>query len=339
MKFINEILLGDALERLHDLPDETVDMCLTSPPYFGLRDYGIAGQIGQEDSPEAYVEKLLLVFAEVNRVLKPEGTLWLNIADSYAGSCQGAGTKHPARKQHSNRGTQYMFETGFKSKLLRVKGCKSKDMIGIPWLLAFALRDAGWYLRQDICWYKPNTMPESVKDRCTKSYEHVFLLAKCPKYYFNGHAIREPCTEASIIDYNRRKTLDNKGGGKTGDKTGKKSYEGVRPDLCRSRADYFPKDHMRRPRDVWMINTKPYRGAHFATFPEELAQRCILAGCPEGGLVLDPFMGSGTTAVAAQRLNRQYVGIELNPEYIILAQERVMRESTGRRKSAGQQNE
>ena len=316
MQFINEILLGDALERLRDLPDETVDMCLTSPPYFGLRDYGIAGQIGQEDSPEVYVERLLRVFAEVNRVLKPEGTLWLNIADSYAGSCQGAGTKHPAPKQRSNRGTQYMLTSAHRSKLLHVKGCKPKDMIGIPWMLAFALRDAGWYLRQDICWYKPNTMPESVKDRCTKSYEHVFLLAKRPKYYFNGHAIREPCTEASVADFMRRKTLDNKS-------SGRKSYESVRPDLCRSRADYFSKDHMRRPRDVWMINTKPYRGAHFATFPEELAQRCILSGCPENGLVLDPFMGSGTTAVAAQRLNRQYVGIELNPEYIKLALERI----------------
>ena len=320
MQYRNEILDGDALERLRDLPDETVDMCLTSPPYFGLRDYGINGQIGQEATPEEYVENLLRIFAEVNRVLKPTGTLWLNIADSYAGSCQGAGTKNPSAKQHSNRGTQYMLTAMHRSKLLHVEGCKPKDMIGIPWMLAFALRDAGWYLRQDICWYKPNTMPESVKDRCTKSYEHIFLLAKRPKYYFNGHAIREPCSEASIADFKRRKTLDNKGGGKH-------SYEGVRPDLCRSRADYYAADQMRHARDVWMINTKPYRGAHFATFPEELAQRCILAGCPEDGLVLDPFMGSGTTAVVAQRLNRQYVGIELNPEYIVLAQERVQKEA------------
>lgn len=318
MQFMNEILDGDALERLRDLPDETVDMCLTSPPYFGLRDYGVPGQIGQESSPEEYVERLLLVFGEVNRVLKPTGTLWLNIGDSYAGSCQGAGTKVPSAKQKSNRGTQYMLTDTHKSPLLHVRGCKAKDMLGIPWMLAFALRDAGWYLRQDICWYKPNVMPESVKDRCTKSYEHVFLLAKSKNYYFDGDAIREPCSESSIADYQRRKTLNNKGGGKH-------SYEGVRPDLCRSRADYYAADQMRHARDVWMINTKPYKGAHFATFPEELAQRCILAGCPKGGLVLDPFAGSGTTAVVAQRLNRQYVGIELNPAYVTLAQERIQR--------------
>lgn len=315
-RYLNQILPGDALEQLRNLPDACVDMCLTSPPYYGLRDYGIAEQIGQEHTPEEYVDRLALVFGEVHRVLKPEGTLWLNVADSYAGSGQGAGTKAPSAKQYSNRGTQYMLETGHHSRLQHLRGYKPKDMLGIPWMLAFALRSAGWYLRQDVIWYKPNVMPESVKDRCTKSYEHIFLLSKSQKYYFDGKAIREPCSEASITDFKRRKTLENKGGGAA-------SYEGVRPDLCRSRAAYYPADFLRNCRDVWQINTHPYKEAHFATFPEELARRCILAGSPAGGVVLDPFMGAGTTALTATRLDRQFIGIELNPDYLPLITKRL----------------
>jgi len=310
------ILCGDAVEQLKSLPDESIDMCLTSPPYFSLRNYDVAGQIGQETTPDEYIDRLLAVFAEVHRVLKPEGTLWLNIGDAYAGSGQGAGTKNPSAKQKSNRGMSHMQVEGFKSKLLTVQDCKRKDMIGIPWKLAFALRDAGWYLRQDIIWYKPNVMPEPVKDRCTKSYEHVFLLTKSIGYYFNSDAIREPCSEASLADFKRRKTLTNKGGGKD-------SYEGVRPDLCRSRADYYAKDGKRNARDVWQINTKPYKGAHFATFPEELASRCVAAGCPEDGIVLDPFMGAGTTAVVAKQQGKHYIGIDLNQNYVALAEERI----------------
>lgn len=316
MRYDNQILCGDALDTLRGISDETVDMCLTSPPYYGLRDYGVQGQIGQEESPQLYIDRLRLIFAEVHRVLKPSGTLWLNIGDSYAGSMQGAGTKAPSAKQQSNRGTQYMLEPSHKSPLRRLEGYKPKDMLGIPWQLAFTLREDGWYLRQDIIWYRGNCMPESVRDRCTKSYEHVFLLSKSPKYYFDGDAIREPCTESSVADFKRRKTLGNKGGGHG-------SFEEVRPDLCRSRGDYYASDFKRHARDVWIINTKPYRGAHFATFPEELAERCILAGCPANGTVLDPFMGSGTTAVTALRLGRSYVGIDLNPVYIALAQERI----------------
>ena len=281
----NIILCGDAVEQLKRLSDESVDMCLTSPPYFSLRNYDMDGQIGQEDSPDEYIARLLAVFAEVHRVLKPTGTLWLNIGDTYAGSGQGAGTKEFSAKQKSNRGMTHMQQTeGFKSKLLSVDGCKRKDMIGIPWKLAFALRDAGWYLRQDIIWYKPNVMPEPVKDRCTKSYEHIFLFAKSEIYYFDHEAIREPCSESSQI------------GGTNG---------------------------KRNARDVWQINTKPYRGAHFATFPEELANRCIAAGCPEGGIVLDPFMGAGTTAVAAISQGKHYIGVDLNPNYVALAEERI----------------
>ena len=316
MEIKDVILCGDAVEQLKTLPDESIDMCLTSPPYFSLRNYDVAGQIGQEETPDEYIDRLLSVFAEVHRVLKPEGTLWLNIGDAYAGSGQGAGTKNPSAKQKSNRGMSHMQVEGFKSKLLTVQDCKRKDMIGIPWKLAFALRDAGWILRQDIIWYKPNVMPEPVKDRCTKSYEHVFLLAKSAKYYFDSSAIREPCSEASLADFKRRKTLNNKGGGQD-------SYEGVRPDLCRSRADYYAKDGKRNARDVWQINTKPYKGAHFATFPEELARRCVAAGCPDSGIVLDPFMGAGTTAVAAKAQGKHYVGIDLNPNYVALAEERI----------------
>lgn len=313
---IDTILCGDAVEQLKTLPDNSIDMCLTSPPYFSLRNYDVDGQIGQEETPDEYIARLLAVFAEVYRVLKPDGTLWLNIGDAYAGSGQGAGTKNPSAKQKSNRGMSHMQVDGFKSKLLTVQDCKRKDMIGIPWKLAFALRDAGWYLRQDIIWMKPNVMPEPVKDRCTKSYEHIFLFAKNETYFFNSEAIREPCSEASLVDFKRRKTLNNKGGGKD-------SYEGVRPDLCRSRADYYGKDGMRNARDVWQINTKPYRGTHFATFPEELANRCIAAGCPDGGLVLDPFMGAGTTAVAAKHQEKHYIGIDLNPAYVELATKRI----------------
>ena len=311
----DNLYCGNALEVLRTIDSESVDMCLTSPPYYNMRDYGVKGQLGQEDTPEEYVRNLVSVFDEVRRVLKPQGTLWLNIGDCYAGSGQGAGTKNPSDKQKSNRGMNQMSQKeGFQSKLLSVQGCKRKDMIGIPWMLAFALRDAGWYLRQDIIWYKPNVMPESVKDRCTKSHEYIFLFAKSEKYFFE--AIREPCSEASLADFRHRKTLLNKGGGE-------KSYEGVRPDLCRSRADYYAEDGKRNARDVWQIKTKPYRGAHFATFPEELAERCISAGCPAGGLVLDPFIGSGTTAVVALSQKKHFLGIDINADYIAIAKERI----------------
>lgn len=287
------ILLGDALEQLQTLPSESIHTCVTSPPYYHLRDYGVPGQIGMEDSPEEYIDRLVQVFQEVRRVLRQDGTLWIVIGDTYA------------------------------AQKTRRTGCKPKDMLGIPWLLALALRADGWYLRQDIIWAKPNAMPESVKSRCTRSHEYIFLLSKSPQYYFDTQAIREPCSLVTVEDFKRRKNLNNKGG-----KPGTFGAE-TRPDLYRSRADYIPKDFMRNKRDVWTVNTGAFPGAHFAVFPEKLIEPCILAGCPEGGTVLDPFAGSGTTGAAAKRLGRRFIGIELKLEYWEMASRRIEKTEWG----------
>lgn len=276
---LNHIYNGDCLDVLKTFPDDCINCCVTSPPYYGLRDYGVDGQIGNENSPDEYVNKLTEVFTEVKRVLKHDGTLWLNIADSWAGSNQGAGTKNPTAKQASNHGTNYMTKANHVSKLKHIKGCKPKDLIGIPWMVAFALRESGWYLRQDIIWAKGNPMPESVRDRCTKSHEYIFLLSKNRKYYYDYQSIKEP----TVSD----------------------------------------KNVLRNKRDVWNINTKPCKEAHFATFPDSLIEPCILAGCVEGGVVLDPFMGSGTTGMVAKKYGRNYIGIELNKEYIGIANKRI----------------
>lgn len=266
----NTIIIGDARIVLKDFPDNSVDMCVTSPPYYGLRDYGIQGQIGQNQTRNEYIADLTDVFSQVQRILKPEGTLWLNIGDTYCGTGDKNNYSDP----------KYKGRNGQRSALNRkVEGFKSKDLLGIPWAVAFALQKSDWYLRQDIIWSKPNAMPESVKDRCTRSHEYIFLLSKSKNYYFNTEAISEECVHDSAQKKNRR--------------------------------------------DVWNICVKPFRGAHFAVFPEELAQLCIQAGCPEGGIVLDPFIGSGTTATAAFQLNRRYVGIELNPDFVQLAKERI----------------
>ena len=375
------IIQGDALAKLKELPSESVDCCITSPPYFGLRDYGVDGQIGLEESPEAYVSKLVEVFREVRRVLKKEGTLWLNLGDSYAGN----GPQH-------ERATDADIRTATVGNLLNkvqhrqgtVKGLKPKDLIGIPWMVAFALRADGWYLRSDIIWHKPNCMPESVTDRPTKAHEYIFLLSKSQKYYYDGEAIKEPAAPyrkcgkgAEYCDEN----ADPKGGGFRG-KGGLKAW---RPD-----------ETGRNKRTVWTVATKPFAEAHFATFPEKLIEPCILAGtsergvCPECGkpwirqvgkqtiylsnaakagttalagkghtssqvrenhdirlgpctqtetigwlpscscscdpvpaVVLDPFFGAGTTGLVAKKLGRCFIGIELNPEYIGMAQKRV----------------
>ena len=307
---LNKIYLGDCVNVLKAFPDESIDCCVTSPPYFGLRDYGIDGQIGQEDSPEQYVNKLINVFQEVHRVLKKDGTLWLNIGDSWAGSCQGSGTQKQGEKQKTNRGTNYTADGKYKSKLAKLDGYKPKDLIGIPWLVAFALRECGWYLRQDIIWSKPNPMPESVKDRCTKPHEYIFLFSKSRKYYFDALAIAEPVSNTTV------KRLSQ--------------------DVCNQKGSQYPGKTngnmkavsskwggLRNKRDVWFVATKPCREAHFATFPDTLIEPCILAGCPENGIVLDPFMGAGTTAIVSKRNNRNYIGIELNPEYISIAERRI----------------
>ena len=298
-----KIITADAIDGLRLLPDGVVDMCVTSPPYYRMRDYGIKGQIGLEPTPQVYIKRLIDVFEEVKRVLKSDGTLWIIIGDSYA-SHKRANIK----KGKSN----HLLEM----QNIDLTEIKQKDLIGIPWMLAFALRTCGWYLRQDLIWHKPNPMPESVTDRCTKAHEYIFLLSKSLRYYFDHKAIKEPCSPANVKDFLRRKTFDNKGKG-----VGK--YEEVRPDLCRSRKAYMPADFKRNKRSVWPVNTQGFNGAHFAVFPPDLIRPCILAGSKKGGIVLDPFIGSGTTAEVAIEEHRRCIGIEINPRYAEMARKRM----------------
>jgi len=304
------ILIGDVRERLKELPDQSVNCCVTSPPYWGLRDYGNDGQIGLEQDPDDFVAQLVAVFREVKRVLRDDGTLWLNIGDSYNGS---GGNHQP---HHKN-------ETGFQGKIGAEKykgkgrhidtgGLKPKDLVGIPWMLAFALRTDGWYLRQDIIWHKPNPMPESVTDRCTKSHEYIFLLSKSPRYYYDNEAIKEPSA-------NLGKTAIKFGGNKYGDSDD--------PKHATKSGNEYTDAGTRNKRDVWTVSTRSYKGAHFATFPTALIEPCILAGSPIGGVVLDPFFGAGTTGLVAQRHGRKWIGCELNPEYAALAQTRIEAEA------------
>ena len=323
----NTIINGNSLEVLKSLPDNSIDCCVTSPPYFNLRDYGCDGQIGLEETPEKYIERLCDVFSEVRRVLTPQGTLWLNIGDSYNGNKVG-NTEVVKNKKVSE-------SNDFHKKLWG--GAKPKDLIGIPWMLAFALRSQGWYLRQDIIWQKPNPMPESVTDRCTKSHEYIFLLSKSQKYYFDYESIMEPCADQSRTNYacgNRTNGInkdrnDNDFGERSKNwkpRAKNCQYDGQKPNsfhLSRENGEPDKEYYVRNKRDVWTINTKPCKEAHFATYPFELIKPCILAGCPEDGIVLDPFMGSGTTAIVARSLNRNYLGVELNPEYIKIAHKRL----------------
>ena len=301
----NTIINGNSLEVLKSLPDNSIDCCVTSPPYYALRDYGCDGQIGLEETPEKYIESLCDVFSEVRRVLTPEGTLWLNIGDSYNGNKVG-NTEVVKNKKVSE-------SNDFHKKLW--SEAKPKDLIGIPWMLAFALRSQGWYLRQDIIWHKPNPMPESVTDRCTKSHEYIFLLSKSQKYYFDYESIMEPCADQERNNF------------QSGSRANGINKDRNDNDLGERSKTWKPKtidnQKVRNKRDVWEVNTKPCKEAHFATYPFELIKPCILAGCPENGIVLDPFMGSGTTAIVARSLNRNYLGVELNPEYIKIAHKRL----------------
>lgn len=318
---LNYVNNTDCISGLNEIPDNSINCCITSPPYYNLRDYGIDGQIGLEETPEEYIEKLVEVFREVRRVLRPDGTLWLNIADSYATS---SGSQAPTNTRNS---------VGHTKKRVP-KGYKRKDLIGIPWMLAFALRADGWYLRQDIIWAKPNCMPESVKDRCTKSHEYIFLLSKSPRYYFDAEAISEPIAERSVKRYLQnieaqngshkqqgrngrpmKPVLPRFGGSKYGESTAKEAR-------TKSGHEYTPKPR-RNKRDVWQVTTSGYRGAHFAVFPKELVRPCVLAGCPMGGVVLDPFFGSGTVGAVALQEGRMFIGIEINPDYVAMAQERL----------------
>jgi len=290
----NRTLYGDCRETLKELPEKCINTCITSPPYWGLRDYQEEDQLGMEDTPEEFVENLVNVFREVKRVLRDDGTVWLNLGDSYSSGGRSTTTNQ------SLRGDKDYGVTRPKPS----KGIKPKDLIGIPWRVAFALQADGWYLRQDIIWHKPNPMPESVKDRCTKSHEYIFLLSKNEKYFYDNEAIKIPVKNDWGTRDRTNGKYHNEGSGLAPHSGLEKSYE------------------IANKRSVWTVTTKPFKGAHFATFPPDLIEPMILAGCIKGGVVLDPFMGSGTTGLVAQELGRRWIGCELNPEYINLQKNR-----------------
>jgi DNA modification methylase len=359
-----QILVGDCRERLKDLPDASVNCCVTSPPYFGLRDYGtgqweggdpeckhgvsrwegpkqtqgaqsghaskadrlsrhvcacgaarIDRQIGLESTPDEFVAAMVEVFREVKRVLRDDGTLWLNIGDSYnaspAGNKTPSGFSQTRPSRRTGNGDQETVHTGRQLDL----GCKPKDLIGIPWMLAFALRADGWFLRQDIIWSKPNPMPESVRDRCTKAHEYLFLLSKGPRYYYDADAVAEKAKDWSSggpgVGIQETQHYGAGNGGNSGLKRIAQRYKDGIAKLTRNR------------RSVWTIPTQAFGGAHFATFPPALVEPCLLAGCPDGGTVLDPFFGAGTTGLVANRFHRSCIGIELNPEYAAMAKNRI----------------
>ncbi len=295
MEYIDKIAAADCIEFMREIPDNSIDCCVTSPPYYGLRNYGADGQIGLEACPEDYVGRLVAVFEEVRRILKPAGTLWLNLGDTYAGSGCGATGNQSAEWMRNSKNTNTV--QGYANRPIRSGGLKHKDLIGIPWTVAFSLRSAGWYLRQDIIWHKTNAMPESVNDRCTKAHEYIFLLSKSRYYHFDWSVIREPAAK----------------------------HEGSRQALAyNGRIHRYETDTpMRRKRSVWAVPTKSHKEAHFAMFPETLIVDCIKAGCPEGGIVLDPFMGSGTTAVVARSCGCHFTGCDINIDYVEIANKRL----------------
>jgi DNA modification methylase len=301
------IITGDCLSVLPTLAAESVQCVVTSPPYYGLRDYGVDGQIGLEKSPEEYVAKLVAVFQEVRRVLRDDGTVWLNLGDSYAGSGKGAWNRMDVQKE-----VYVPKPGGLEASMPKVpSGLKPKDMIGIPWMVAFALRSDGWYLRQDCIWSKPNCMPESVTDRCTKSHEYIFLLTKSARYFYDNEAVKEDSIDPESINGRRKRN----------------------PRLCDMQGDVKLKQNFDRlngeiyekknRRSVWTITTKPFKEAHFATFPPEIPEICIKAGSKIGDTILDPFSGAGTTGLVAEQLNRKYIGIELNEKYIAMSENRI----------------
>lgn len=307
-----QLLLGDSLTILKTLPDQSVQTCVTSPPYWGLRDYGVDGQIGLEETPEEYLARMLDVFREVRRVLRDDGTLWLNLGDSYWADRPRNGPAEPY--DYLCYGTAHVrLKAGGQRHLV----LKPKDLVGVPWRIAFALQADGWYLRQDIIWHKPAVMPESVRDRCTKSHEYIFLLSKSRRYYFDADAIAEPLrtdpekVKARVASARKARIHETL-----------KDKRVLKVDAYASAAEpYAPT--ARNKRSVWTVPTRPYKGAHFATFPPDLIRPCILAGAPTKHTVLDPFMGSGTTGYVARSMERDFIGIELNPDYLKLAEERI----------------
>lgn len=300
------ILIGDVLGRIKEIPDQTIQCCVTSPPYWGLRDYGHDGQLGLEPTPEQYVENMVAVFREVRRILKDDGVLWLNLGDSYAGAANSGG---PGKQDTIYRAQGLPTKKG--------QNLKPKDLVGIPWRVAFALQADGWHLRQDIIWHKPNPMPESVTDRCTKAHEYLFMLTKSARYYFDNNAIKEPATADGIARQKRGLLSTNKNAngapGQTAQSMNKeRTYDPERPVA-----------ETRNKRSVWTINTKPFKGAHFAVMPEALCEPPILATSQPDDIVFDPFTGSGTVATVALRQGRNYLGIELNPDYSKIAYDRI----------------
>jgi DNA modification methylase len=309
------IINADVLAGLAELPDESVHCVVTSPPYWGLRDYGQPGQIGLEATPEAFVARMVEVFREVRRVLRQDGTCWLNLGDSYAGSWGNQGRKEERGTQRPINGPMmqnlqpYPDKQSNTGKIPEGSGLKPKDLIGIPWRVALALQADGWWLRSDVIWSKPNPMPESVTDRPTKSHEYLFLLTKAERYYYDAEAIKEVAVRAGAAP------------------GGNRSVDASRNDAARDMSK--PVEDARNARSVWTIATAPFAEAHFATFPPELPARCIKAGCPPGGTVLDCFGGAGTTGLVADRLQRNAILIELNPEYAAMAERRIAQDAGG----------
>lgn len=332
MLALNKCHCMDALSGLKLLDNQSVHCGITSPPYYGLRDYGVDGQIGLEASPESYIQRLVTVFHEFHRVLRDDGTLWINIGDSYAGSKKG-GAKYPENAKHYKQGTNRGGVGKEATTHVGWSDCKPKDLIGIPWMLAFALRADGWYLRQDIIWAKPNPMPESVIDRCTKSHEYIFLFSKSPHYYYDAESIAEPVA-LSTVKRLRQDIAYQAGSNRVPEKTngtmkavppryGGKKYSDTPNAFYRTKSGTVYEYHDRRnKRDVWNVSTKPFKGAHFATFPSDLIAPCVLAGCPENGIICDMFMGSGTTLVTANTLNRNCIGFDVNPDFCNMANKR-----------------
>jgi len=334
-----QILNGDCRDVLKTLPDQSVHCVVTSPPYFGLRDYGVDGQMGLEETPDAFVAGMVGVFREVRRVLRDDGTLWLNLGDSYANDTKWGGATS-GKHVSALRG-----DTGIGRRRTNT-GLKAKDLIGIPWRVAFALQADGWYLRQDIIWSKPNPMPESVRDRCTKAHEYIFLLSKSQRYYFDAEAIAEPLAASSVKRLSQPSLAQQAGSARVPGKTNgnmkavraKGNRKTFRGGGAYTQGRSFDNDatvtndsvgnapnarDTRKRRSVWTVATRGFKDAHFATFPPDLIEPCILAGCPKGGVVLDPFGGAGTTGMVAQRQNRNAILVELNPTYAAMARDRV----------------
>lgn len=338
-----QILVGDCLDLLRAMPDQSIHTCVTSPPYFGLRDYGMAGQIGLEETPAEFIARLVEVFREARRVLRDDGTLWVNMGDTYASVAGGYAEGGSAGKHDFvSKSTRSAVRRG--TRRTPPEGFKAKDLMGMPWRLAFALQDDGWYLRQDIIWAKPNPMPESTRDRCTKAHEYIFLLSKSRKYFYDADAIREPAAPASIARWEQAGWDEQDGSDRVPGKANgsMKAVGGLRSKRNSFARDPKPGtgDHgqkaqhrpdredveyaqSRNKRSVWTVATAKYSGAHFATFPPELIRPCIQAGAPRGGVVLDPFGGAGTTGVVAMQEGRQSILCELNPEYAAMAQARL----------------